>query len=86
MLNQIPKQDNEDLPRLKMHWKELPKDYIKPIGLSLTYKLNHTDIRSKLDKKGALGILVGFNPQILSYIIITSTGKINNKKHVIFNN
>lgn len=54
--------------------------------MSVTYRLNQTYIQSKLDKKGASGILVGFNPQLLSYKIINSTGKIINTKHVIFNN
>lgn len=79
MLNQIPKQKSEESPWLKMNEKHLPRDYIKPIGSSLTYKLNHTNIRSKLDEKGASGVLIGFNPQLLYYKII-------NTKHVIFNN
>lgn len=85
MLNQIPKQKGEDSPWMKMHKKELPKDYIKPIGSSLTYKLNQTNIRSKLDEKGASGILIGFNPQLLSYKIINSSGRIIDTKHIIFN-
>lgn len=86
MLNQIPKEKGEDSPWIKMHDKALPAEYIKPLGSSLTYKLNQTEIHSKLDEKGAPGILIGFHPHLLSYKIINSSGKIVDSKHVIFNN
>lgn len=86
MLNQIPKTKGDASPWIKMHNKSLPDGYIKPLGTSLTYKLNQTEIHSKLDEKGAPGILIGFNPQLLSYKIINSSGRIIDSKHVIFNN
>lgn len=67
-----------------MHGKELPADYLKPIGSKLTYWLNDPQIKSKLDEKGDLGVLIGFNPSLLSYRVLTSSGKIINTKHVKF--
>lgn len=54
MLNQIPKEKGDLSPWEKMHGKSLPKDYVKPLGTSLTYRLNDTQIHSKLDKKELL--------------------------------
>ncbi|KNZ53006.1 hypothetical protein VP01_3372g1 [Puccinia sorghi] len=67
-----------------MHGKDLPPDFVRPIGTpTITANLLRAKGR-KFHAKGEEGILVGFNPALLSYRILTPAGSIINSKHVQF--
>ena len=67
-----------------MHGSLLPPGYLKPIGTPLVY-LNQSPGKQKgcnFDQKGEDGTLGGFNPKLLLYCIVSSSGAVILTKHV----
>lgn len=64
--------------------KDLPTNYLKPIGSPVIYLGSHLQRGKKFNKKGLEGILVGFNPIFHSYLVLSSSGAIIETKHVQF--
>ncbi|KNZ63840.1 hypothetical protein VP01_1095g7 [Puccinia sorghi] len=84
MLNQVPRKGEEESPWRKMHGKELPEGFLRPVGTP-TIVLNQRRIKGrKFHQKGEEGVLVGFNPALLSYRVLMPAGTIVNSKHIKF--
>ena len=84
-LNQIPKKGECQTPWFKLHGHELPSNFLKPLGTKVVF-LNMTRAKGrKFDAKGIEGCLVGFNPSMLSYKILSQhNNRIIDSKHVRF--
>ncbi|KNZ46243.1 uncharacterized protein VP01_7443g1, partial [Puccinia sorghi] len=84
MLNSIPKQDEDEPSWCKMHGKELPSNFVQPIGTpAIVFNLLRQRGR-KFHPKGEEGLLVGFDPIFLSYRVLIPLGAIVKTKHVQF--
>ncbi|KNZ45050.1 hypothetical protein VP01_853g9 [Puccinia sorghi] len=84
MLNQIPKKGCTESPWTMVHGKDIPPNFLKPLGMTAAV-LNMNRIKGKkFDVKGQEGLLVGFNVPLLSYRILLRTGGTVESKHVRF--
>ncbi|KNZ55170.1 uncharacterized protein VP01_2749g1 [Puccinia sorghi] len=84
MLNQVNQKDEIESPWTKMHGKNLPRNFIKPICTPAVF-INQRRIKGrKFHIKGEEGVLVGFDPLLLSYRILCKSGLIVKTKHVRF--
>ncbi|KNZ54047.1 hypothetical protein VP01_3062g1, partial [Puccinia sorghi] len=82
MLNQIPKKQEMESPWKKMHGKDLPSDFIHPIGTP-SIVVNQRRIKGrKFHSKGEEGLLVGFDTTLLSYRVLMPSGYIVKSKNV----
>ncbi|KNZ43799.1 hypothetical protein VP01_9853g1 [Puccinia sorghi] len=67
-----------------MHGKDLPVGFLQPVGTpAITANLLRVKGK-KFHLKGEEGLLVGFDPALLSYRILTPHGSIIKSKHVRF--
>lgn len=83
-LNQIPREGQSKSTWSLFHGRPLPEGYLQPIGSPSVF-LNKIRIKGrKFDEKGLDGTLVGFNSTLLSYVLLTKSGKFFEKKHVKF--
>ncbi|KNZ46002.1 hypothetical protein VP01_7630g2, partial [Puccinia sorghi] len=84
MLNSIPWKGSFESPWKLMHGKDLPQGFIKPIGTP-AITVNHWRVKGrKFSLKGEEGVLVGFDPILLSYRILSKSGAVIKSKHVRF--
>ncbi|KNZ56357.1 hypothetical protein VP01_2422g1 [Puccinia sorghi] len=83
----------EDSGVSKKYWNEiaalfknrtLPLSYFYPIGNRVSALILPEKFFSKLEPKGELGILVGYNEELRSYRVLTDSGKILTTKNVQF--
>ncbi|KNZ46501.1 hypothetical protein VP01_720g8 [Puccinia sorghi] len=83
-LNQIPKKGMDKSPWEILHDRKFPDKLLKPLGTP-TIILNQVRTKGrKFDEKGEEGKLIGFNPSLLSYRVLTPFGRIVETKHVRF--
>lgn len=81
-LNQIPTQKSKKSPYELFKGVKLPLSYFHPLGSPVSYLILPKPPGSKLLPPGDIGHLIGYNPEIQSYQILSSTGKITVKpKH-----
>jgi hypothetical protein len=85
-LNQVPTHKSKKSPYELFKNRSIPLAFFRPIGNPVavlsSYKKNKK--QSKLEPRGELGTLIGFNPEIKSYHILTEEGIIINSKSVDF--
>jgi transposase InsO family protein len=82
-LNQIPAHKSKKSPHELFKLDSIPLDFFRPIGNPVAV-LSSNKKRSKLDPRGELGKLIGFNTELKSYRILTDGGDIINSKHLEF--
>ncbi|POW01072.1 hypothetical protein PSHT_12684 [Puccinia striiformis] len=83
-LNQFPSHKSAPLPFEQFKNQSIDLSYFHPIGNRVSYLILPKQSGAKLSPKGKLGTLIGYNDEIRSYSIITSTGAILDTKHVKF--
>lgn len=86
MLNQIPRKGESKSPWEMMHGSVLPPNFLKPLGTPTIFLLQGpSKVKGrKFHEKGEEGRLIGFEPKLLSYRIVSSNGSIVKTKHVRF--
>jgi hypothetical protein len=82
-LNQVPTHRSKKSPYELFKGISIPIDYFHPIGNPVAVLSAHKK-KPKLEPRGKLGRLIGFNPEIKSYRILTDDGQIINSKSVDF--
>lgn len=83
-LNQIPNHKSKKSPYELFKNHSVPLSYLRPIGNPVTFLLPEIKITSKLSPKGEIGSLIGYQPELLSYRILTKDNRIINTKNVSF--
>jgi hypothetical protein len=81
-LNQIPAHKSKKSPYERFKNQAIPLEYFCPIGNPVVVLSNRK--KAKLDPKGDLGKLVGFNHELKSYRILQEDGLIVDSKNVDF--
>ncbi|KNZ55885.1 hypothetical protein VP01_2554g2 [Puccinia sorghi] len=83
MLNQIPRKGESKSPWEMMHGSVLPPNFLKPLGTPTIFLLQGpSKVKGrKFHEKGEEGRLIGFEPKLLSYRIVSSNGSIVKTKH-----
>ncbi|KNZ45626.1 hypothetical protein VP01_7976g1, partial [Puccinia sorghi] len=64
--------------------RKMELSFFKPIGNRVSYLILPERNHSKLDQKGLLGTLIGFNDELLSYRILSDDGRLINTKNLKF--
>jgi hypothetical protein len=82
-LNQVPAHKSKKSPYELFKEKTIPIKFFHPIGNPVAVLSSHKK-KSKLEPRGEMGTLIGFNPEIKSYRILTDSGPIINSKNVKF--
>jgi hypothetical protein len=82
-MNQIPTHKSKKSPYELFKQQVIPLKYFHPIG-NLVVVLSQNKKKSKLDPRGELGKLIGFNAELKSYRILRNDGIIVNSKSVEF--
>jgi hypothetical protein len=82
-LNQVPTHRSKKSPYELFKGVPIPIDYFYPIGNPVAVLSSHKK-KPKLEPRGELGRLIGFNPEIKSYRILTDDGQVINSKSVDF--
>jgi hypothetical protein len=82
-LNQVPTHRSKKSPYELFKGQNIPLGFFKPIGNPVAVLSAHKK-KAKLEPRGELGRLIGFNPEIKSYRILTDDGLIINSKNVDF--
>jgi hypothetical protein len=82
-LNQIPSHRSKKSPYTLFKDQSISLDFFRPIGNPVAVLSTHKK-KSKLKPRGELGKLIGFNPELKSYRILTNDGHIINSKSVDF--
>ncbi|KNZ56885.1 hypothetical protein VP01_2294g2 [Puccinia sorghi] len=81
-LNQIPVHRSRKSPYEMFKGQSIPLEFFHPIGNPVVF---HSDARKlKLDPRGEIGKLIGFDVELKSYRIRTSDGRLVNTKNVQF--
>ncbi|KNZ53303.1 hypothetical protein VP01_3285g1 [Puccinia sorghi] len=83
-LNQIPSHQSKKSPYKLFKGRKLPLDFFKPIGNRVSYLIQPELQHAKLEAKGLLGTLIGFNDELRSYKILGDNGKIVDTSHLKF--
>ena len=81
-LNQIPTHRSKKSPFELFKSKSIPITFFKPIGNPVAVLSNKKKL--KLEPRGEFGKLIGLKPELKSYKILLTDGKIINLKHVRF--
>ncbi|KNZ49955.1 hypothetical protein VP01_4672g1 [Puccinia sorghi] len=64
--------------------RKIDLSFFKPIGNQVSYLILPSRSHSKLEQKGLLGTLIGFNDELLSYRILNDDGCLVNTKNLKF--
>ncbi|KNZ51163.1 hypothetical protein VP01_4063g4 [Puccinia sorghi] len=81
-LNQIPSHRNKKSPYELFKGHPVPLEFFHPIGNPVAY---HSDSKKlKLDPRGEVGKLIGFDVELKSYRVYTGDGRIINTKNLVF--
>ncbi|KNZ55536.1 hypothetical protein VP01_2654g1 [Puccinia sorghi] len=83
-LNQIPTHKSNKSPYELFKNQVISLEFFRPIGNPVVAYSHHK--KTKLDPKGSLGRLLGFEAELKSYKILMNDGKIINSKNVEFLN
>ncbi|KNZ49237.1 hypothetical protein VP01_512g1 [Puccinia sorghi] len=83
-LDIIPAHKSKKSPFELFKNRSLPLDYFRPIGIRVSYLYLPERSGSKLEEKGGLGTLVGYNDELRSYRILTDEGKVLDTNHIKF--
>lgn len=83
-MNQIPSHKSKPSPYVTFKKKSIPLDFFQPLGTRTSFLSFPLHTHDKLASKADIGRLIGYNTYLLSYRILTSTGKIVDSKHVQF--
>ncbi|PLW56691.1 hypothetical protein PCANC_05107 [Puccinia coronata f. sp. avenae] len=81
-LNQIPAHRSKKSPYELFKGHPIALEFFCPVGNPVAIVSNKN--KSKLEPRGELGKLLGFNAEMKSYRILTSNGRILDSKHVDF--
>ncbi|KNZ44476.1 hypothetical protein VP01_9124g1 [Puccinia sorghi] len=79
-LNQIPAHRSEKSPYELFKVFSIPLDFFQPIGNPVSVYAQQ--VTGKLDPRGEIGKLLGFNADLKSYRILMNDGRIINSKNV----
>ncbi|KNZ55648.1 hypothetical protein VP01_2623g5 [Puccinia sorghi] len=83
-LNQIPAHRTKKSPFELFKNHTLPLSYFHPIGNRVSILIIPEKTWSKLETKGELGVLIGYNEELQSYHILTDNRRIVSTKNVCF--
>jgi hypothetical protein len=82
-LNQVPTHRIKKSPYEFFKGYSIPLNYFKPIGNPVAFLSSHKKL-SKLEPRGEMGKLIGFNPELKSCQILADDGRIINSKSFDF--
>ncbi|KNZ46783.1 hypothetical protein VP01_6959g1, partial [Puccinia sorghi] len=80
----IPAHKSQVSPYELFKGRNLPLEFFKPIGIRVSYLILPERHHAKLESKGLLGTLVGFNDELRSYQILADESQFVNTCHVKF--
>ncbi|KNZ59920.1 hypothetical protein VP01_1642g5 [Puccinia sorghi] len=83
-LNQIPSHKSIKSPFELFKQRVIPLTYFYPMGNRVAIIDQPKESFSKLAPNGKLGILIGYNDELLSYRVLSNDGKIISTKHLKF--
>ncbi|KNZ59602.1 hypothetical protein VP01_1696g1 [Puccinia sorghi] len=83
-LNQIPAHKSKSSPYELFKGRKLPLEFFKPVGNRVSYLILPEQQHAKLESKGLLGTLIGYNDELRSYRILGDNGRIIDTSHLKF--
>ncbi|KNZ50743.1 hypothetical protein VP01_4260g1 [Puccinia sorghi] len=83
-LNQIPSHRSKNSPYELFKGRKLPLEFFKPVGNRVSYLVLPEQQLSKLESKGLMGTLIGYNDELRSYRILGDNGRIIYTSHLKF--
>ncbi|KNZ58529.1 hypothetical protein VP01_1913g1, partial [Puccinia sorghi] len=83
-LNQIPSHRSKNSPYELFKGRKLPLEFFKPVGNRVSYLVLPEQQLDKLESKGLMGTLIGYNDELRSYRILGDNGRIIDTSHLKF--